>query len=367
MSVTLVTGEPGNGKTALVVKMLTEVKDRPLFTMGIRDLKLDHQPVPPLKEWTVQRPSPEDPDLMQSWFTFPPGALIVIDEAQTVYRPRPNGAKVPDYVAAFETHRHTGVDFILLTQSPGLIDANVRKLLGRHIHIRKTWLGRRKYDWPRLGDPESSEDKKVAKSSAYKPPKEVFHLYKSAELHTKQPVAIPFYAYALAVAVIAFVGLGVYNYQRMTGRLKKPETTQSPSDKMPVQLSQSAEGHIKTKEEYFQQYVPRELGFMHTAPAYDDLTRAQAVPEAIGCYESQRTGCKCLTQQGTTYETTEQVCRTWLAHGAPFKPWKKEEGYAVTSGQNKDETADPAAPSMTGGEPFPPAAVPRYVDAASRG
>jgi zona occludens toxin len=193
--ITLITGEPGNGKTALVVKMLTEVNDRPVFVMGIRDLQIPHEPVPPISEWTEHRPVPEDPSLTEAWFTFPPNALIVIDEAQKVYRPRASGSKVPDIVAAFETHRHTGVDFWLITQAPGLIDSNIRKLIAKHIHIRANFMGRRRYEWVGVGDPESKQSREIARSENYAPPKEVFGLYKSAEAHTKVRHKIPFYVY----------------------------------------------------------------------------------------------------------------------------------------------------------------------------
>jgi len=135
MSVVIVTGQPGSGKTALTVDMIAndpQFKGRPLFVMGIPDLKVPHITCPPVDEWTEYRTSPEDPSLDLAYFTFPENALVVIDEAQRVYRPRPTGTRVPPEVAAFETHRHLGVDFILLTQHPGLIDSNIRKLVGRH-------------------------------------------------------------------------------------------------------------------------------------------------------------------------------------------------------------------------------------------
>ncbi len=36
----------------------------------------------------------------------------MIDEAQRVFRPRPAGSKVPDYIQELETHRHKGIAWI---------------------------------------------------------------------------------------------------------------------------------------------------------------------------------------------------------------------------------------------------------------
>ena len=352
--ITLITGIPGTGKTALAVKMMTEIKDRPIFSMGIRELQVPHQPVPPVSEWTELRPVPEDPSLLQPWFTFPPNSIIFIDEAQNVYRPRASSSKVPDHVAANETHRHTGVDFVILTQAPGLIDANVRKFIKRHIHIRETALGRYKYEWKEIGDPESKTSRDIARRDRYKPPKEVFGLYKSAEVHTKVKVKTPWYVYVFfaSLLMLGIVGYRIYyRIQEANGPQKLKELTTSPQ----TAQGSIASAAIKTPEQYVQQFAPREPGFMHTAPAYDELTKAQTVPEPVGCYESAKTGCKCLTQQGTTYETSEQICRNWLANGTPFEPWKKQ-GDKATPAPIQDASMPP------GGEDFP-RRKPHFVDA----
>lgn len=215
--ITLITGVPGMGKTAYtVLKMLREQEkgERPFFVMGIPDLKLDYSPCPPVSEWTVKKPSREDPDILEDHFTFPPNSIIVIDEAQKVYRPRASGSKVPPYVAAFETHRHLGLDFWLMTQKPGLIDSNVRDLVGRHIHIKEgAFFGRFIYEWSEYQDVKNRSVYQDAARRPFKPPKEVFGLYKSAELHTKQPkrkIHQAFYVLAASLLVTLYLGFNLY-------------------------------------------------------------------------------------------------------------------------------------------------------------
>lgn len=232
--ITIITGVPGMGKTSLVVSMMMkelEKGERPFFVMGIPDLALDHSPVPPIVEWTEKRPDPNDPSVELDYFTFPPNSIIIIDEAQRVYRPRASTTKVPPHVAAHETHRHTGVDFWLMTQKPMLIDAHIRELCGRHIHIRNTFTGRKLFEWPEFTDVKTKANYADAAVRRFKPPKQSFNNYKSAELHTKQPYRLH-YVWLFLPVVVAFTawkGWNVYqNFTRHTDRTDEVAQVDKP-------------------------------------------------------------------------------------------------------------------------------------------
>lgn len=224
--ITLITGVPGMGKTAMLVHMLLKNDRaydtaRPVFVMGINGLLIDHVRVPPIEEWTQKRPDPDDPKVLLDYYTFPPNSYLVVDECQRVFRPRNSASAVPPIVAALETHRHTGLDIILLTQKPNLVDSNVRALVGRHIHIRTNVLGARYlYEWPEYRDVTSPENLKEAAKRKYAPPKEVFGLYKSAELHTKQPRRFHQAFVYLALAVVFAGYFAVRSYNNIFGKVK---------------------------------------------------------------------------------------------------------------------------------------------------
>lgn len=315
MSVILVTGQPGSGKTALVVDMLAhdeQFKGRPLFTMGIPELTIDHQECPAVSEWTEFRQAPEDESINLAYFRFPEGALVVIDEAQRVYRPRPVGSKVPPEVAAFETHRHTGVDFILLTQHPNLIDSNIRKLIGRHIHIRVTPMGRKKYEWTELGDPESVSSREIAARENYKLPSRAFKLYKSSQLHTKIRVKIPWFVYLFGFCVVALIAGGWYAYNRIASKSKLADT--GPLQHAVGKPTESATSQKMSLPEYLEASVPRIQGLHHTAPKYDSITQPTDAPYPVGCISTSNK-CRCVDQQGSDYQTTDDICRQIVAHG----------------------------------------------------
>lgn len=325
--ITLITGTPGAGKTALAVAMLLEEKgQRPVFISGIPELKLDHQQVPPVEDWTVEVPTPEDPNFKKPQFTFPPQSIIVIDEAQNIYRPRAASSKVPPYVAAFETHRHTGVDFWLITQHPGLLDSNIRKLIGRHVHIRNTPLGRYLYEWPECGEPESKTSRQLSASRRYKLPKKVFGLYKSATVHLKQRARIPlaFYALFAALLVAGLLGYRMYSRFQEVTQSSPFDPARSPSAPgaapgavpgAPSPGGSSPPGTPRlTPQQYAESLEPRLAQLAHTAPAYDEITRPTRVPVPAGCV-STATRCQCYTQDATPYAVDETLCRQVVRGG----------------------------------------------------
>ncbi|MEN7433739.1 zonular occludens toxin domain-containing protein [Chromobacterium sp. TRC.1.1.SA] len=324
---TLITGEPGAGKTALAVSLLMEeVGNRPLFVMGIPELKISHQPTPPIAEWTEQVALPEDPTLTRPVFTFPPNAIIVIDEAQNVYRPRSAASKVPDIVAAFETHRHTGVDFWLITQGPHLIDSNIKSLIGRHLHIRNMALGRQLYEWSECGDPKSKASRDVAARKRYTLPKKAFEQYKSASLHLKQSKRIPGYVWLLGAALVAMLALGWLSFRSISNKMDPdagkpaPANAQASPDAAPALPTATATPQAAvTAASLFEAENPRLAGRPETAPAYDQMRQVRQMPQAVAFIANRHT-CHAYTQQGTRIQMTEAQCREEM--NAPrFNPY----------------------------------------------
>ncbi len=95
--------------------------------------------------------------LVQNWWLWcKPGDLIAVDEAQFLAPRGAMGRKPPYWIQALEIHRHYGVDFIIITQHPQLIDTTIRNLVGLHRHVRSV-LGSpvcMVYVWDHASNPE---------------------------------------------------------------------------------------------------------------------------------------------------------------------------------------------------------------------
>lgn len=207
--ITLITGAPGAGKTAALVDLLGTFKDRPIYCDGIPELQLTHEVLTDARQWQT---------------LVPDGAAIVIDEVQRVWRPSGAGSKVPGDIEALETHRHRGLDFFIVTQHPNLVHSNVRRLVGRHVHLRDVgMLGRWWYEWPEATNPETFRNAPVKKR--YTLPKAAFGKYKSASLHIKPIRSVPRAVLLVGVAVIAFAALAWTAYRSISGKLDKPAAT----------------------------------------------------------------------------------------------------------------------------------------------
>lgn len=324
--ITLITGGPGMGKSALAVSMLVDqYAARPVFT-NIRGLTLEHSKLPKLEEWTIE--TPNDQGTSEHNFTFPPGAVVVIDECQQFFRPRASGSKVPPFISAFETHRHQGIDFILITQGSGLLDNNIKKLVkgGLHIFLKSSYLGRYRYEKSEVINEEDKTAIALASRRKYTLPKKVFDLYKSAELHTKPPRAkLPLAAYLLLVAVVVGGGLAYQASSRISAAVNPEEDIYAsaihaePGAAQPTtSAAMVANG---TPARLIEAMVPTDAHNPLSAPLYAAVVPPVVAPEVVGCIASIR-ACSCYSQQSTPVWLPDEQCRLRAA-GKYFDPYRQ--------------------------------------------
>lgn len=311
------TGLPGAGKTLMTLAEVRERaarENRPVFYAGIEILKLDEFP-----GWQAM----EDP---AKWFECPDGSIVVHDECQTLYRPRGNGAAVPEYVSRFETHRHHGWDIYLITQHPMLVDSNIRRLAGEHCHAVRVF-GTEMVTLHRWGQVKEQCDKNradsVSETKAY--PKSLFGAYKSATVHTHKSRIPPRLFFLLAIPLLlAAVGwflAGWFDAQKELPALRENVTAIQEGDgrlRVPAGTPSEVGGRQglrrATVEEYLRDRVPRVPGLPHTAPAYDEVTKVARAPVPAACVASAAR-CVCYSQQGTRLDTPEDLCRQIVEGG----------------------------------------------------
>jgi hypothetical protein len=336
----LITGSPGAGKTTYAVATRVAVEcnrqieldqdtcvklqadigtkvTRRVVVAGIRGLVCEHERLPHIltrdatspadvERWNAMEmevgdngkplasdtpvhqrlpgdPAKDVPCLMQNWWLWcKPGDLIVIDEAQFVMPRGVMGKKPPYWLQAFEIHRHYGVDFLLITQHPQLIDTTVRALVGMHRHVRSV-MGSSVcmvYTWDHASNPErynmATKGNFIRRAKHYK-------LFHSSAAHVKPPTAGRWGL--IAAPLLLALGLGGLAWKvsafgdDKTGQAKAPASSASAPAVKPAAPRPSDN---------------RPAGFMD-------------VPKLTGCY-SVRDVCQCFDEVGQIVRIAKSMC-----------------------------------------------------------
>lgn len=318
------TGQPGHGKTLHAIERLLEFKaqGRIVYACNIREFDYAKTGV---LEMT--------PEQFKGWMEFlPDGAVALVDEAYEhgMLPKRPPGSQVPKHVEQLAKHRHRGLDFIFVSQSPDKqCDQFVHDLIERHVHVRRRFgtqfVALREFD--RF---EAQAEKATPISVRRgKLPKKVFGTYKSTELDTTER-RIPWYYFAFGLGVPLALFLMYYTFGSMGSRLGNRELP--PQVQGSVGAGNGATATVAapappkevTPEEYGQRFYPRIPSQPWSAPAYDQLTVPTTAPRVF-CMSSgyNAESCGCLTEQGTKYHMPIEICRV-IAKEGQYEPFYDE-------------------------------------------
>ena len=343
MSITLVTGVPGSGKTLYTIDKLlrplvgatsdkihdngTVQKIPRVIYSNINGLLLDHELI-----------DGGDNQGLRDWHKWAkPGSIIVFDEFQKFWPPRPNGAKIPDDLQALDTHRHMGVDFILVTQNCMNVDRHIIGLVDRHLHIRRVANMPMAvvYEW------DHASKALLYKNSLTKAPwrydKSVFKLYKSAELHTKQKRRIP------GLVWFILIGIGGFAYAAPTLKARfetRVQGTSPAAAASPALPSSAVKPGDSIKTEYVKDGIRYQVETVHGAPPdlvppipASSAPMAIEKPEIAGCILGSKR-CRCVDGQGREVPTEPAQCvslsglsdvpKIVLVDDAPLK-WEPSE------------------------------------------
>lgn len=310
----LITGVPGSGKTLYAVSTLVKslLAQRPryrgkeierrLLVDGVPDLIIPHELMAPLQEDERGNLVAEGQSLLNWYSWVKPGDVILVDEVQRYWRPRGLGTKPPAMIKHLETHRHLGVDFVVITQNPMLIDQNVRRLVGRHQHVRRLFgLARAAiYDWD--GCSVDVHRTKSATASYWSYPKSAYSLYKSSELHTKQKQKIPPWLIVPVLALIGGIAVAPKAFSTMSGAMtgkgiaSTPPAYSAPADKTPPASST-----------VLAQTPPASSGPLPETPPASSTVPALALS---GCVYRADSGCRCYTSEGRPVESDPDLCES---------------------------------------------------------
>ena len=156
-------GVPGSGKSyhAICEKFLPWVKQGRRLYIAVDGIYLDRLSLftgidveTLAQQITLWKDSVE---VLQAFPHVEPGSAVIIDEAQTVFR---SMQKVePGLLRWLETHRHYGVDILLMSQDFRQMSQGVTRLIEATVKFRKlSFVGlSKKYQGKVRGNPEDNE------------------------------------------------------------------------------------------------------------------------------------------------------------------------------------------------------------------
>ncbi len=156
-------GVPGSGKSyhAICEKFLPWVKQGRRLYIAVDGIYLDRLSLFTGIELSVLEQQitlwKDSVEVLQAFPHVEPGSAVIIDEAQTVFR---SMQKVePGLLRWLETHRHYGVDILLMSQDFRQMSQGVTRLIEATVKFRKlAFVGlAKKYQGKVRGNPEDNE------------------------------------------------------------------------------------------------------------------------------------------------------------------------------------------------------------------
>lgn len=325
MSITLITGVPGSGKTLKAVwdhlrpyvghvdvnvnEKGEDIKIPSKVYTNINSLQIDHELIEGGGNWQYDIKKKDwvydgNPEGLRNWHKWAkPGAKIFFDEFQKFWPPRANGAGVPPDIQALDTHRHMGVDFVLITQNCNNVDRHILGLVDRHIHVRRVANMPLAvvYEWDHAS--RSLNYRNSMSKSPWRYPKRAYKLYKSAELHTKQkrkaPAVLWFILAAFAGAAYAFPALQSRLTERITG--KPAEVAKAPE-------VDNLHTYVKDGVKYTIETTQTVTAPISAARAPDPSSLAIQQPVPAGCIVSSSSECKCYDALGVKVPSVPDLC-----------------------------------------------------------
>lgn len=334
------TGKPGNGKTLFCIdEVRAMAKGRRVYYDGIELTEKGKRELGWVEFASVEKIGNvrelEDGRL-RLWPNIPDGSVVIVDEVQRYWRQRKQGSDVPRAVQAIETHRHFGLDLFFITQDPTLVDVNVRKLAWEHKHIKRIFGTQSAtiYTWKqKVASVGSDKEYEGCLSETWPYAKDVYELYKSAEVHTatKQLPYRQLFYIAAGVGGLAFAIWWVsWSFQKDArgGDVEggAPEVAERAAP------ARGRAGRAAVGGWFWEASArsPRLEAYANSAPLFDELQRVRSQPRVAGCMRLDTVvdgrvsvDCRCTTGQGTRLEMTVRECVRLVRVGW-FDPTREE-------------------------------------------
>lgn len=324
MSITLITGKPGTGKTVFAVSGYIKPeleKGRIVYTNGIPDLKFSHIELTneDLNRWDEREPV-EGRKGVYELTMIKEDALIVIDEAADVW-PALHLKEIPQFLQYLRKHRKHALDFLLLTQDPHFLHPHVLLNVDKHIHLVTDWRGTYSYEWAEYCvNPIMPSNQSRAVSKPYKLDKSVFSEFYSATKHLpKQKRSVPKMVYAAVFMLFAVPAMGFMTYATITSKLENP--IGSNLAKQEEQTEQTTKQGSDTQQQT--NVIPVAQPATDNTPVKQSLSMLSESVDwgQVAACMSSKSNCICYGHSAQRLNIDPQTCNAAIDYGwvAPKK------------------------------------------------
>lgn len=347
--ISIITGQPGNGKTLMGLSLMAAEYERNMaavkagreqprrFFSNVKGVTTEDNPG--AFPWVERMPAHND------WTQLPDGSFVQLDEAHSDGKTpglEPYGLLFPSTgrpgesddarIRAMSTHRHRGFDLQLITQWPSKIHHQVRTLCNEHVHMSRAFGLERAgvLKWSRVqADPYDEDQREKAEETIWPYPKGLYARYVSATLHTashrfKMPAAV---WKGLSMLVVAgLIGWAFLSWVQRRGE------------------EDTAKARANVQDGGQERAAPAQpAGAAVTVPASAAGTgrffplSAPAAPKIVGYVDSAR-GCRMWNSDGDQLDISDKDCRAMVDQGVPLYFVASRE-----SSREKSESADAGA------------------------
>lgn len=310
----LITGTPGGGKSLRAVWYAEEFLRMGRAVFGNINGYSRQAPIPGMVPLVREKSGKWSGGTGGDWRDTPDGSVVIYDEAQRDFPQRANSAPVPELIRAMETHRHTGHDILIVTQHPNQVDHWMRRLVGKHDHVRRLGGMAR----VALVSADSVMELPVGVESAageksfWTYPKNLYDAYESATFHTvkhRLPQPVIFMIGLVGLALV----LGLWALVHFS--------SDSDPSVVAVPAVQSALGSAVAVPEpnltVNRLLALRPVEVRPLLPLDEYLQQVKNSRSVMGCARSALS-CKCWDISGDPLLISDQICSALMETSLPF-------------------------------------------------
>lgn len=205
MTIRLITGIPGSGKTLYAVSELKKIVEKNIDAENPRKIYCD---ITGLKITNIEKP-PVD------WRTTPPNSLLIYDEAQFHDEFKPSrGVSQYNIVRDLTIHRKTGHEIWFITQDPKRLHNDILSMVEQHHHLYRPYGAKLasifQYNGVERNPSSIAAKSRVENKKLFNYDRSLFEIYESSQVDDGIKMRLPRELTFWLVVLVILTGVNYY-------------------------------------------------------------------------------------------------------------------------------------------------------------